>query len=90
MAGCLAAPRIDWVRVKPRVIAGTALEPCLHSEAGNGKRDGLKTARIGQSAAERQELPQVQRLYPGPLSRADEIVRSAVKAVEPGRNDQAP
>jgi hypothetical protein len=33
-------------------IAGTPLEPELHSVTGNGKRDGLKSFRIGQSAAE--------------------------------------
>jgi hypothetical protein len=33
-------------------IAGNPLEPLLYNVAGNGKRDRLKSQRIGQSAAE--------------------------------------
>ena len=40
------------VQLQTPRIAGNSLEPLRHSIAGNGKCDGLKSERIGQSAAE--------------------------------------
>lgn len=44
------------------LTAGNPLEPKFHNEARNGKREGLKNFRIGQSASKLPNRENVQRL----------------------------